>query len=124
MLLKQSQSGLSSLGLLFFMFVGGVVFSVSVKLFPSYSDNITVKSVLEDVIENPTELAKPRSEIRRNIERRLSINQVSLPNRDALEILRDENGLVFVLDYEERVSLFANVDAVVVFKDEFKATQP
>mgnify|MGYP001039330324 CR=1 FL=1 len=122
--LKQIQTGLSSIGALFVVFIAGVVFTIGVKLFTPYTNYTTVKSVLEDVIADPSELAKTRTEIRRNIERRFTINQVNLPDRDALTIIQDENGTSFLLDYEERVSMFGNVDAVVVFKDQFKATTP
>jgi len=116
--------GVSSLSVLLLLFVGSVVFSLVFKLLTPYTTHTTVVSIIEDIIVDPTELSKSRAEIRRDIERRFTINQVTLPGRDALQITQDSGELIFTLDYEDRVPLFGNIDAVVVFKDEFKAIKP
>ena len=116
--------GVSSLSVLLLLFVGSVVFSLVFKLLTPYTTHTTVVSIIEDIIVDPAELSKSRAEIRRDIERRFTINQVALPGRDALQITQDSGELIFTLDYEDRVPLFGNIDAVVVFKDEFKAIKP
>lgn len=121
---RNSQKGIGGLALLVLLFLGGVVFSVGMKLFSPYTTHETVKSVVQSVSVDPTELAKPNAEIRRDIERRFTINQVKLPNRDSLQIIQNESELTFLLDYEVRVPMFFNIDAVVMFKEEFKATKP
>ena len=121
---RNNQKGIGGLALLVLLFLGGVVFSVGMKLFSPYTTHETVKSVVQSVSEDPTELAKPNAEIRRDIERRFTINQVKLPNRDSLQIIQNESELTFLLDYEVRVPMFFNIDAVVMFKEEFKATKP
>lgn len=118
------QKGVSTLSVLLLLIVGSVGFSLGFKLLTPYSTHATVVSIIEDIIEDPSELAKSRSEIRRDIERRFTINQVALPDRDALKITLDSGELTFTLDYEERLPLYGNIDAVVVFKDEFKAIKP
>ena len=118
------QKGISTLSVLLLLIVGSVGFSLGIKLLAPYSTHTTVVSIIEDIIADPAELSKSRAEIRRDIERRFTINQVALPGRDALQITQDSGELIFTLDYEERVSLYGNIDAVVVFKDEFKAIKP
>lgn len=118
------QKGISTLSVLLLLIVGSVGFSLGIKLLAPYSTHTTVVSIIEDIIADPAELSKSRAEIRRDIERRFTINQVALPERDALQITQDSGELIFTLDYEERVSLYGNIDAVVVFKDEFKAIKP
>ena len=121
---RNSQKGIGGLALLVLLFLGGVVFSVGMKLFSPYTTRETVKSVVQSVSEDPTELAKSNAEIRRDIERRFTINQVKLPDRESLQIIQNESELTFLLDYEVRVPMFFNIDAVVMFKEEFKATKP
>lgn len=118
------QKGVSTRSVLLLLIVGSVGFSLGFKLLAPYSTHATVVSIIEDIIEDPSELAKSRSEIRRDIERRFTINQVALPDRDALKITLDSGELTFTLVYEERLPLYGNIDAVVVFKDEFKAIKP
>lgn len=118
------QEGISTLSVLFVLVVASVGFSLGFKLLAPYSTHTTVVSIIEDIIDDPAELSKSRAEIRRDIERRFTINQVALPGRDALQITQDSGELTFTLDYEERVPLYGNIDAVVVFKDEFKAIKP
>ncbi|CAI8182760.1 MAG: Uncharacterised protein [Marinobacterium sp. xm-d-530] len=118
------QRGISSLSVLLLLIVGSIGVSLGFKLLTPYSTHTTVVSIIEDIIADPAELSKSRAEIRRDIERRFTINQVALPGRDAFKITQDSGELIFTLDYEERVPLYGNIDAVVVFKDEFKAIKP
>ena len=118
------QKGISTLSILLLLIVGSVGFSLGFKLLAPYSTHTTVVSIIEDIIADPAELSKSRAEIRRDIERRFTINQVKLPDRDSLQIIQNESELTFLLDYEVRVPMFFNIDAVVMFKEEFKATKP
>ncbi|MBV1786900.1 DUF4845 domain-containing protein [Marinobacterium sp. D7] len=104
--------------------VAGVFFTVGFKLYTPYMDHWTIKSIVENVTLDQDEIKKPIPEIKRDLDRRFGINQVRLPERDSLKIKLEEGVLHFDLDYETRVPMFYNVDAVVVFKEHYEVTKP
>ena len=123
------QRGASFTQILLVLIVGGIFFSVGFKLFAPYADHATISSIIEDISLDQDTLKKPIKDINRDIQRRFTINQVRLPRSPdgedpALRITEKERVLTFTLDYETRVPMFYNVDAVVVFKEEFVGTRP
>lgn len=122
--LRSKQSGASFFGVLSILILVGLVLSVAFKLFSPYWEYRTVSSVVKAAAEDREELAKPLVQIRSNLDRRFLINQVSLPSKEALVITEDAGMIFFTLDYEVRVPIFANIDAVVMFQDTFEARKP
>lgn len=124
-----SQRGASFMQILLVLIVGGIFFTVGFKLFAPYADHATIRSIVEDITLDQEELKKPISQIKRDIERRLTINQTRIPKspdgeNPGLIITQKESTLTFALNYEFRVPMFYNVDAVVMFNEEFKADIP
>lgn len=122
--LRNRQKGASFLSIMLVLIIGGVFFSVGFKLYPAYWDYKLVDSVLTDVSSSPDELAKPVTQLRRDIQKKLHINQVRLPSKEALVIEQDKGVIRFTLDYEARVPMFYNVDAVVKFNKQYEAEKP
>ncbi|KDE39562.1 MAG: DUF4845 domain-containing protein [Nitrincola lacisaponensis] len=118
------QAGASFFGVLSILIVLGVVLTVAFKLFTPYWEYRTITSVVKATTEDREELARPIAQIRTNLDRRFHINQVSLPDRDALTITEDAGMIFFNLDYEVRVPMFGNVDAVIMFQDSYEARKP
>ncbi|KGK43329.1 hypothetical protein LH51_00480 [Nitrincola sp. A-D6] len=118
------QNGASFFGVLSVLIVLGVIFAVGFKLFSPYWEYRTISSVVKATSEDREELARPITQIRSNLNRRFHINQVSLPSQDALTITEDAGMIFFNLDYEVRVPMFGNVDAVVMFQDNYEARKP
>lgn len=118
------QRGIGFLNLLVILMVGGIFFTVGFKLFSPYTDHETFKSIIESVAEDRDELKKPLDQIKRDMQRRFTINQVRLPDKDSLVIKQVEGEIFFDLKYEIRVPMFYNVDAVVKFEENYVATKP
>ena len=118
------QNGASFFGVLSVLIVLGIFLAVGFKLFSPYWEYRTISAVVKGASEDREELARPIVQIRSNLDRRFLINQVSLPNKDALVITEDAGMIYFNLDYEVRVPMFGNVDAVVMFQDSYEATKP
>lgn len=118
------QRGISFMSLLVVLMVAGIFFTVGFKLFTPYADHGTITSVIESVVADQEELKKPLDQIKRDIARRFTINQVSLPEKDSLKITQKESELTFDIKYEIRVPMFYNVDAVVKFEEQYKADKP
>ncbi|WP_415889043.1 DUF4845 domain-containing protein [Neptuniibacter sp. SY11_33] len=120
--LKQ-QAGASIFSILIVLIVVGFLFSIAFKLFPAYVDNKTIDSVVADAMNDPEELAKGPRVLRVGITKKLVINQVKIP-KDGLTIVEKDGLITATLDYEVRVPMFKNVDAVVFFVKEYEAEAP
>lgn len=120
----QFQRGASFLSIIIGLIIAGFFFSVAFKLFTPYKDHATIDSVLTSLTEDPKQVDLPNSTIRSNIEKRFVINQVKLPSREALEIRQEEGTVYLDLNYEVRVPMFYNVDAVVKFEEHYEAVKP
>ena len=119
------QKGLSAFGLLVVLFILGVVFTIGIKLFTPYWEHKTVEEVLENVVSDPQELSKPVREIRSDIHKRLSINQIRIPDeRESIDVVDDRGTIRINVDYEVRVKMFLNIDAVLSFKNHYEGTRP
>ncbi|MBP0048378.1 DUF4845 domain-containing protein [Marinobacterium sp. AK62] len=118
------QRGASLLSTLLVLIVAGVFFSVGFKLFTPYKDHATINSIMTNMVSDPEELTVSIREMRSNLDKRFLINQVKLPNREALDIRLEEGVLYFDLKYEVRVPMFYNVDALVTFEEHYEAVKP
>ncbi|WP_151704121.1 DUF4845 domain-containing protein [Nitrincola alkalilacustris] len=119
-----SQRGATFFGVLSVLIVAGIFLTVGFKLYPAYWDHATINSVVKATSEDNEELARPPAQIRQNINRKFLINQVSLPSQDALKITEQSGMVKFELDYEIRVPMFYNVDAVVKFEEIYEVRKP
>jgi len=98
----------------------GALLTLAIKLGPAYIDDITIQEALEN-LEGTEGLSRMGSaEVRRLINKRLSINNVR--GFDAKNIAVEKNGefVIITVDYEVRNNLFGNVDSVVHFQHEYE----
>ncbi|MGH1430787.1 MAG: DUF4845 domain-containing protein [Neptuniibacter sp.] len=121
---RHKQEGASFLSMLTIILVAGVFFSVAFKLYPAYMDYMTVDSVLSKVILDSDELRKDPKSLKRDLNKKWNINQIRLPSQESLIIRRKEGVITFYLDYEVRVPMFFNVDAMVKFEKQYEAIAP
>lgn len=120
MALKNRQQGATFFSTMIVLIVAGIFLAVGFKLYPAYYDHYLIKSVVGDVATNPDEAVKPVNEIRTTLSKRLRINQVKLPSKDALIFIRDEGVMTISLKYDVRVPMFFNVDALVKFDEQYE----
>jgi hypothetical protein len=118
------QRGASFFGTLIVILMIGTFIAVGFKLYSPYLQHGTLTSVVEDIVNDRDELSKPVAVIRGDIYKRLTINQVDLPSPDALTIVNEQGVIKFTINYEQRVPMFYNIDAVVKFNDYYEANQP
>lgn len=121
---RSAQRGATFFGVLSVAIVAGIFLTVAFKLFQPYWDHRTITAVLQSVSENPDDMRLAPSQIRSNIDRRFTINQVSLPSRDALTVTEEAGVVKLELNYEIRVPMFGNVDAVISFEETFEGRKP
>lgn len=121
---RKQQQGASFFSILIILIVAGIFFTVGFKLYPAYVDYATVDSVLTDVIEDREQLKQSPKQLRNNMNKKFRINQVKLPAKDSLLITKDKGVVRMVLNYEVRIHMFKNVDAVVKFDKQYEAIAP
>jgi Tfp pilus assembly major pilin PilA len=117
---RKQQKGASIFSIIVLLIIAGIFFTVGFKLYPAYFDNKLVDSVLTEMIGNNDELNQSKFLIKRTIKRKFTVNQIRLP-QDSLKIIKEGNKVTLDLDYQVRVPMFANVDAMVKFKKKYEA---
>jgi hypothetical protein len=88
---------------------------LALRLVPVYLGYYNVASILEGVAHERLSPGTARQEILKRIERRMEINDVKdITPQDI--IIKEERGVTTVTaDYEVRVPILANIDAVISF---------
>ena len=95
---------------LFFMYL-------AIKLVPAYMEYFSIKNSLESVAEE-TNSRSSKSDIRRLIAGRFGVNSIDSVKPDDVEVKDITGGKALYIEYENRISLFGNVSALVEFKHE------
>ncbi|MBQ0757478.1 MAG: DUF4845 domain-containing protein [Amphritea sp.] len=120
MSMYKTQRGVSFFSLMIILIVAGIFVSVGFKLYPPYWDHGLVTSMMEDLVEQPETKTDSPTETRSKIDKRLRINQVTLPSRKAITIDVKEGVKTITLKYDIIVPMFSNVDAVVKFNEQYE----
>jgi hypothetical protein len=120
----KEEKGTSFFSMLIVLMMAGTLLSIAFKIYQPYLNHLTIKSIIENVVQDYDELRKPIPVIRSDINKRLDINQVDLPTPDALVMVNDKGLLKFDLKYEVRLPMFFNVDAVIKFSEYYEAVVP
>lgn len=119
-----SQRGMTMWQWLVVILIAGLGLTVAVALGPIYINNVTVRSTVKDLQGDPELGGKSIVEIRSAIERRFDVNTIEViqavcrdPKKPCLKIEKTASALKIDANYEARTHVIANIDAVVVFKD-------
>ena len=120
MSMYKSQRGMSFFSLMIILIVAGVFLSVAFKLYPPYWDHGLVTSMMEELVEEPETSTDSHGETLLKIKKRLRINQVRLPSKDAITIVTKEGVKTLTLKYNIVVPMYYNVDAVVKFNEQYE----
>lgn len=112
------QRGMGMLG--FITLVGLVAFflTIALKVGPTYMNFWTVRTIMKDMADGRGDVivggARGIADI---LERRMDVNSVVYPTMKEFDIKKIEGGTYRVtLNFDQRVHLFFNVDAVTMFK--------
>lgn len=98
----------------------GALLTLAIKLGPAYIDDITIKEAIESLEGTEGLSSMGPAEVRRLINRRLSINNVSGFDAKNISVDRVGDTVEINVEYEVRNNLFANVDTIVYFQHEYK----
>lgn len=108
--MRQSQRGLSIVGLILVLFVVIVVVTFGMKLIPSYLEFRAAKSAINAIAaQNPGSPA----EVRKSFERQSEIDDISSVKENDLEITKDGSQVVIGFAYRKEIPLWG--DAIGVY---------
>jgi hypothetical protein len=119
---KKYQLGMGALEWMVLLFVGGVLLSTGIKLVPIYVDNMAITDAFESLYSasEPVTHKPSTSELASKVTRKLRTNNIHYLSKDNVRIdYSDDDTMVVNVDYEVRVGVVGNIDAVVVFHHDF-----
>ena len=113
----ESQKGISLIKLLFL--IGVVVFLgiLGMTLAPPYMEHLTVKKSLESLAKEPDVKTLSTFQIKELLLRRFQVNNVKNVDAKSLEISKKNGKMTLSMNYEVRVHVMGNVDAVLKFDE-------
>jgi hypothetical protein len=114
------ERGVGLIALLLIAAVAVIFGTVGLRLFPIYTQFMTVNSILKDISAEGGEQARTVRDIRRAADRRFQINGVDHVRQDNITVEQRGEQRFILLEYEVRTNMIANVDAVVRFEREYR----
>ncbi|GAB3383127.1 DUF4845 domain-containing protein [Lysobacter fragariae] len=116
--MKRTQSGMTLIGFVIVMAVGGVFVYVGMQLFPMYNEFFSVKKAMAS-LSNEAGIANDNpSSIENKFFKRLYISYSENVKHPNVKIVRKEAGWLMTVDYEVRRHVIANLDVVGKFHAE------
>lgn len=114
------QKGMTLIGLTLVLGVLAFFVLLTLKLLPPYLEYFKVGSILDSIKQEP-DLAKMEiPEIRRMMDQRFSIDSVSALSPKDVVIEKQGAKVSLAANYEARVHIMGNADAVLVFSKEIE----
>ena len=111
------QAGLSMMGFLGFLIIGGLVAFLAMRLFPVYSEHHSVVTSMRGVAADPAASGQDPGKVRSMLAKRLSISYVDSVKPENVKVVRTDGGYDLVVSYEVRRPLAYNLDFVAKFED-------
>ena len=110
---KNTQYGISLLGLIFWLVVLIVGALLGMKLAPAYIEYGTAKSAIEAIARDRN--AATPAEVRRAFESRAAIDNINVIKASDLDVTKQGNEMVIGFSYRKEVPLVANVGVYMDF---------
>lgn len=102
----------------------GFFLTVGFSIAPAYITNYTVQETIRNLQNEPELSSMSPYDIRRSVERRFDVNQINViqavcrrKDEPCLKIEKTKSELVIDGNYEVRVPVMGNVDAVIKFEN-------
>lgn len=115
MKLKNSQRGMTAIGMAMIVAMLVVFLIIGIKLAPVYIESFKVSSALNSLQSEAGLVNKSNTEITKMLTRRLSIDDVEHVTLPDISIERNGPKVTIAVDYEVRKPMFGNIDVVVAF---------
>ncbi len=118
----RKQRGVSPLGFLAVLAIGGFFLTVVFKVGPLFVEYYFVDGALQTLANEDIDTMNNR-QIRRMVSDSFTINSVRDVDIKSMKVERDKTRTLVYFDYEKRVNFIANVDIVAVFHAEYDSSK-
>ena len=115
--MRARQGGMTLIGFLFVLTAALFVAYIGMKLVPVYLNHYSVISVFKSMAEEEGAANMSEGRIRDLLSRKFTTSYVKYIRPQDVEVVRG-GGVKIVADYEVRVELIGNLDAVATFRHE------
>jgi len=116
--MKRKQQGASFTSILVMLLLIIFIFITGVKLIPSYTEFYAVRSLMDDIAQDPTVKANNTLLVRRKLDNYLNINGLYNIEREYFSIGKhpdDHTVKMLKVDYEVEKHWFANINFLMNF---------
>lgn len=117
MLNRKKQDGMTAAGWMIIMSLVLFFAFLVVKLVPAYMEFGSIKSSMESVKEQNIQGSSIK-EIRKLIAGRFTVNNVTSIKAEDVKLIDVTGGKAIFVEYEKKIPLFGNVNALLDFKNE------
>lgn len=116
--MMRRQRGMTLIGWLITLMLLAVGGLITIRLVPLYMEAYSVGSILRSMESEARLSNASRSELRETFRKRLNINSIDRVDDDDLDFNDVAGGVQLLVDYEVRVHLLGNLDAIASFRRE------
>ena len=113
------QLGASLWGTMLLVGMLGLVLTMALKIAPAYMTNNVIANAINGIIANNDIKTMAIGEIRNDLMRTVRTNRIEGFDPADVKVVREGNLEYIDIQYERRVHLMYNIDAVVTFNDRF-----
>lgn len=113
----QSQRGMTAIGMAMILALCGFVLVIAVKLFPVYMETFKVNSALRGLASDSRVEGASDAQLKELILKKLQVDDVDDVKPKHIKIVSEGAKRKVSIEYEKRVPMMGNVDAVVVIGD-------
>ena len=112
--MQTNQKGLTAWGMIIIIALIGFFTLLAVRLVPVYLENYKVTKSLDTLLGTAIE-DRSSAGLMKMFMRRMEVNDIEHVRQQDIKMEKQDNGFVMDVNYEVRVPIIGNVDAVVKF---------
>ncbi len=113
----KSQRGMTGVSIMVILALAGFVFAMALKLFPFYLEGFKVSSTLKGLESDSRVEGATDRQVKDLILKKLLVDDVETVTAEHIKIDASGKKRKVSIEYEARVHMIGNVDAIVVFGD-------
>lgn len=114
---RQYQGGMTAAGWLIIMAIVLFFMYLVIKLVPAYIEYFSIKSSLVSVAEE-ADSDTSKSDLKRLIAGRFNVNSIEIIKVEDVQVKEITGGKALYFEYNNKISLFGNISALIEFKHE------
>lgn len=113
----KSQRGMTGISIMMILALAGFVLAMAFKLFPFYLEGFKVNSTLNGLTTDSRVEGASDREVKDLILKKLQVDDVDTVTSEHIKVDSSGKKRTVSIEYEARVHMVGNLDAVVVFGD-------